>query len=210
MLNYCRDKMKARAVVGMGKKGPRYVTPDLTYDWEGAREQYEDNKWHDNKKKVGTGVRFAFDAVASDSLFFFSLVFLFLIFPSLFFLFLTFAFLLFPSLDSRFIFFLLFVLCLCKKLSFDDDCSLWVGIMILTIQKLGRLSFFRSSVVSYIFAVHFFGFLVFPVFFFSIFPFVKFPFVKFPFSKVPVSYVSFRLLLPFSKFHRSTTTALFG
>ena len=38
--------MEARTVVGRGKGG-RYVTPDLSYYWEGAREQCEDNKWNE-------------------------------------------------------------------------------------------------------------------------------------------------------------------
>ena len=30
---------------GEGGGGGRYVTPDLRYYWEGARGQYEHNKW---------------------------------------------------------------------------------------------------------------------------------------------------------------------
>ena len=36
-------KMKGRTVVGRGRRA-RYVTPDLSYYWEGRREQCEDNK----------------------------------------------------------------------------------------------------------------------------------------------------------------------
>ena len=42
--------MKARTVVvGRGERA-RYVTPDLSYYWEGAREQCEDNEWDGEKK----------------------------------------------------------------------------------------------------------------------------------------------------------------
>ena len=37
-------KMKARTVEGR-RESARYVTPDLSYYWEGAREQCEDHKW---------------------------------------------------------------------------------------------------------------------------------------------------------------------
>ena len=37
-------------VVGRGRR-TRYVTPDLSYYWEGARGQCEDNKWGAKKKK---------------------------------------------------------------------------------------------------------------------------------------------------------------
>ena len=30
--------------MGRGEEGPLYVTPDLSYYWEGAREKCEDNK----------------------------------------------------------------------------------------------------------------------------------------------------------------------
>ena len=49
MLTFSRDKMKARAEVGREEEGP-YVTPDLSYYWEGAREWCEDNKWDEEKK----------------------------------------------------------------------------------------------------------------------------------------------------------------
>ena len=43
--------MKACTVVGRGGRRVRYVTPDLTYYWEGAREQCEDIEWDEDKKK---------------------------------------------------------------------------------------------------------------------------------------------------------------
>ena len=46
-------KVKARTVVGTGDGGlGGYVTPDLSYYWEGATEQCKDNKW-DGEKKNG-------------------------------------------------------------------------------------------------------------------------------------------------------------
>ena len=42
--------MKARTAVGEGGRRARYVTPDLSYYWEGAREWCEDNKWDEGKK----------------------------------------------------------------------------------------------------------------------------------------------------------------
>ena len=43
--------MKARAEMGREEEG--YVTPDLSYYWEGAREEWcEDNKW--DEKNVAT------------------------------------------------------------------------------------------------------------------------------------------------------------
>ena len=46
MLSSCDNKMKARTVVGRGRRA-LYVSADLIYNyWEGAREeQCEDNKW---------------------------------------------------------------------------------------------------------------------------------------------------------------------
>ena len=43
--------MKARAIVIRGEERARYVTPDLSYYWEGAREHCEDNKRDEGKKK---------------------------------------------------------------------------------------------------------------------------------------------------------------
>ena len=42
--------MKACTVVGREERA-RYVTPDLSYYWEGEREKCEDNKWDEEKKK---------------------------------------------------------------------------------------------------------------------------------------------------------------
>ena len=46
-------KTNARTVVGReGGVGPyRYVTSDMSYHWEGAREWCEDDKWHEEKEK---------------------------------------------------------------------------------------------------------------------------------------------------------------
>ena len=46
--------MKARTVVGRGEERARYVTPDLSYYWEGGREKCEDNKWDEKETKKNT------------------------------------------------------------------------------------------------------------------------------------------------------------
>ena len=44
MLIFSRDKHERTCSSGEGEEGARYVTPDLSYYWEGAREKYEDSK----------------------------------------------------------------------------------------------------------------------------------------------------------------------
>ena len=52
MLNCSRDKNEGTYRGGDGGRMARYVTPDLSYYWEGATEQCKDNKW-DGEKKNG-------------------------------------------------------------------------------------------------------------------------------------------------------------
>ena len=39
-------------MVGRGGRRARYVTPDLSYYWEGAREQCEEHKWDGQKQNA--------------------------------------------------------------------------------------------------------------------------------------------------------------